>query len=434
MAEKLLTFPDGFLWGTASSAYQVEGNNTNNQWWHFEEQSGAIWHGERSGLACNWWRSAEGDFDLMQAMGLNAHRLSIEWSRVEPQPGRFDHAAIDRYRALIGGLRQRGIEPWVNFWHFTNPLWFEAKGGWEAAESVATFQRYVHTLTQALADLCDHWLTLNEPLVYLSQVYYRGIWPPLGRPRWQAPAVFRHLLLAHAAAYHTIHAVQPQAQVGNAQPFRAFRPACAESTPDRLAAWLKRYLFEDLWLSATTDGRIRPPIGIGEYHHPLRNSADFIGINYYSQDRVRFTLNPFKLLGEEQYPVGVELSDPTREGRAYSALLPEGLYETIKRVSRLGIPIYITENGLPDADDDQRPRWLLAHLQAVHRAISEGHDVRGYFHWCFSDNFEWHEGWKLRFGLVEMDPQTQERMIRPSGRLYAKIARNNAIQLGSWFR
>lgn len=421
-----LRFPAGFLWGTATSSHQVEGENTNNQWWAFEQQHGKIWRGERSGLACDWWRNAEVDFDLMQQLGLNAHRMSVEWSRIEPEPGRFDSTAIDRYREMLDGLRRRGMEPMVTLHHFTNPLWLERIGGWEKGEVVPYFQRYVRHVVQALGDLCNLWVTINEPLVYVAQGWVRGIWPPEKTNLFLALRVFRHMLQAHGAAYQTIHAVQPDAQVGYAMPVRVFSPSNPASWLDRKAAGLKRYIAEHVWLMGSIDGRIRFPLGLNEYHRTLEDSADFIGINFYTRDLVRFRLDPRLLFGEEHYHPEGEYSDSGWRG-VYSEYAPQALNQIVQEVNALHKPIYITENGLPDQDDDQRPRWLLGHLYELYRAIQDGCDVRGYFHWTFTDNFEWSEGWGLRFGLVELDPETQERRLRPSAVMFSEIARSNAI-------
>lgn len=421
-----LQFPEGFLWGTATSSHQVEGENTNNQWWEFEQRPGKIWRGERSGLACGWWRNAEVDFDLMQALGLNAHRMSVEWSRIEPEPGRFDHAAIDRYREMLDGLQRRGMRPMVTLHHFTNPLWLERRGGWEKAEVIPYFQRYVRYVVQALGDLCNLWVTINEPLVYVAQGWIRGIWPPEKTNLFLALRVFRHMLQAHGVAYQTIHAVQPNACVGYAMPVRVFSPSNPASWLDRKAAGLKRYIAEHVWLMGTVDGRMRVPLGLNEYHRTLEDSADFIGINFYTRDLVRFRLDPRTLFGEEHYhPMG-EYSDSGWRG-VYSEYVPQALNQIVHEVNIFRKPIYITENGLPDHDDDQRPRWLLGHLYELYRAIQAGCDVRGYFHWTFTDNFEWSEGWGLRFGLVELDPKTQERRPRPSAAMFSEIARSNAI-------
>lgn len=423
-----LTFPKGFLWGTASSAHQVEGNNTNNQWWRFEQQPGAIWHGDKSGLACDWWRNAEDDFDLMREFGMRAHRLSVEWSRIEPGPGEFDHRAIDRYRQILGALNDRGILPMVCFHHFSNPLWLEARGAWQRHECVERFQHFVRFTCSALSDLCQNWLTINEPLVYVNHSYIEGLFPPAQHNPLLALRVYRNLLLGHGVAYHTIHAIQPDAQVGNASAVRGFRGLRPEHTGDRFAANLARYLGEDIWFAAIQDGRIRPPLGAGEFHPLLKDSFDFLGLNYYTQTLMRFRPNPLAFFGERTVPENVELSDSGREG-PYSWYAPDELAAICRKVSAFGKPMMITENGLPDADDDQRPRWLLGHLRALHQAIQDGADVRGYFHWTFVDNFEWAEGWGLRFGLIELDPVTQERRPRPSAFLYRQIAETNQITL-----
>ncbi len=426
MSRDILQFPSGFLWGTATSSHQVEGNNTNNQWWLWEQTPGKIWHGDRSGLACDWWANAEQDFALMQQLGLQTHRLSIEWSRIEPQPGQFDHAAIDRYRQLLSDLHSRGLKPMVTLHHFTNPLWLERAGGWEQPEVVSRFQYYVRLIVSVLSDLCDLWLTINEPLVYLAQGWFRGIWPPEKPFSFTSLRVYRNLLLAHGVAYQTIHALQPHASVGAAMALRLFQPSNPRSKLDQMAAGIKRYIGEDIWLRSVADGHVRFPLGLGDYHSALAHSMDFVGINYYTRDLVRFTPDPRRLFGEEHFLPDGEFSDSGRRG-VYSELAPYGLYQLIRELGIYDVPIYITENGLPDRDDDQRPRWLLAHIAQVHRALMAGSDVCGYYHWTFTDNFEWSEGWGLRFGVVELEPATQLRTIRPSGYMLGAIARANGI-------
>jgi beta-glucosidase len=426
--QQLLNFPEKFRWGTSTASHQVEGNNTNNQWWVFEQKPGAIWYGDRSNLACDWWRNAEQDFDRMAELGLNAHRLSVEWSRIEPEPGEFSHVALDRYRQMLDGLRSRGIEPMVTLHHFTEPRWLTRIGGWENGAAVAFFRRYVEQTVRALGDLCTIWVTINEPMIFVTQGWFRGHWPPGKTNFFVALRVVRHLLNAHAEAYHAIHAIQPDAQVGYAKHVRLFRALRPTSQLDRYAAGLKRWLFEHVWVAATTDGRLRPPLGQLQQNKRIANTYDFIGINYYTRDSVQFVFNPLAMFGHESFPEDSELSDAGRHG-AFSQFDPEGLGQVCREVTRFrpGIPIYITENGVPDREDRFRPRWLLAHLYQIHRAIKEGCNVRGYYHWSFVDNFEWAEGWGLRFGLFALDPQTQERTPRPSAALYGQIARQNGI-------
>lgn len=419
-------FPAGFRWGTASSSHQTEGNNRNNQWWRFEQQPGAIALGHSSGVACNWWENAEADFDRIAQFGLNTHRLSLEWSRIEPHPGKVDYTALDRYRAMLSALHERGIQPWIALHHFTNPLWLENDGGWENPTVVHRFTAYAQKVVEYLGDLCQHWLTINEPLIYLGQGWLNGTWPPHHPNTLLAVRVFRNLLYAHAGAYHTIHNAQPHAQVSIAKAMRYFDPARPRHVGDHIAARLRRYLFEDLWFTATIQGRLLPPLGMGQVDSILANTLDFIGINYYARYQVTFSPNPAHIFGIDGYTLGHELSDSTSRG-PYSQFDPEGLRVICHHVQRYGKPIYITEHGLPDQNDHQRPRWIVAQLAELHRAIAEGCDIRGYFHWTLVDNFEWNDGWTMHFGLIAMDPITQVRTPRPSAALYGEIARANAL-------
>jgi beta-glucosidase len=421
-----LTFPEGFRWGTASSSHQTEGNNHNNQWSRFEQQPGAIARGHRSGIACNWWENAEADFDRIAALGLNTHRLSLEWSRIEPRPGHFDENALQRYRQMLLALHERGIQPWIALHHFTNPLWLEDKGGWEKPSIIERFATYAQKVVAHLGDLCQHWLTINEPMIYLGHGWMRGTWPPHRRNPLLAMRVYRHMLYAHAAAYHTIHAAQPKAQVSVAKAMRHFDPARPTHPGDRLAALLRRHLFEDLWFQATVYGHLLPPLGRGQFDAALANTLDFIGINYYARYQVTFSPNPAALFGRDGYTLGRPFSDSTSRG-PYSQFDPDGLAIICQRLQRYGKPLYITEHGLPDQDDDQRPLWIVAQLAELHRAMQAGCNIRGYFHWTLVDNFEWNDGWTMHFGLISMDVETQTRTPRPSASIYGEIARTNQL-------
>lgn len=423
-------FPSGFLWGAATAAHQVEGNNHNNQWWAWEQTPGHIYQNQRSGLACNWWTpgGAEADFELAQALGQNAHRLSVEWSRLEPVEGEFDAAAFGRYREMLRALRSRGLTPMVTLHHFTNPLWFEEQGAWLNPRSVALFQRFAERVAVELGDLVDLWCTINEPNVHAMLSYLLGEHPP-GLRSMAAPfRVMRHLLLGHAAAYRAIHRLDGRAQVGLVLHFRPFVPATASARLDQWAAAVQNYLFSDCLLTAIQDGILRPPLGRGQTVGPLIDSSDFIGVNFYTRELVRFDLRaPGNLFGQRFLAPSGETSDLMSSGLAYSELAPDSLERLLLRLATIGKPIFITECGLPDADDDQRARFLITHLAAVQRALQAGAPVKGFFHWTLVDNFEWAEGWLLRFGLIELDRDTQARRPRPSARTYADICRANAI-------
>jgi beta-glucosidase len=236
------------------------------------------------------------------------------------------------------------------------------------------------------------------------------------------------MLRAHAAAYRTIHQMDGQAQVGLAHHIAVFDPADPSSTFDRLIATVHDRLFNAISLYAPDDGIIRFPVGMGLVHGPLIDSQDFIGVNYYVHYRVRFDPKR-RIQGFARYlfPPGAPLTDVKMNGEPYSALSPEGFYQALQRAARLGKPIFVTENGCPDAADRVRPRLLATYLPQMHRALREGADIRGYFHWTLVDNFEWADGWGLRFGLIELDVPTGRRRVRPSGHFYGEIARANAL-------
>jgi len=222
-----LKFPDGFLWGAATAAHQVEGGNANNDWWAWEQTPGHIKHGDKSTIACDWWRGERyrGDFDLAQSFHQNAHRLSVEWSRIEPREGEWNADAFAFYRRVLSALLERGMTPLVTLHHFTNPLWLRAQGAWETEAVVPLFGRFATRVAQELGDLCDFWITFNEPMVYTYTGYVNAKWPPGKSDFGLAMRVLTNVLRGHAVAYHAIHRVQPHARVGLAHNILAFKPA-----------------------------------------------------------------------------------------------------------------------------------------------------------------------------------------------------------------
>ncbi len=427
MDDSRLSFPERFLWGTATAAHQVEGNNTNNDWASFEQQPGAIWHGDRSGIACDWWRNAERDFDLMAEMGHNTHRLSVEWSRIEPEEGAFDPSAMRRYREMLQGLHNRGIEPMVTLSHFTTPLWLARQGGWSNPVVVDHFRRFVLHTADQLGDLVTLWCTINEPNVYAAFGYALGEHSPGEKSPGLYFRVLAYQLKAHAATYRAIHALDGSAQVGLVKNVQIFEPLHPTNRAEAALARLLDVMFNELTLRAVVDGRLRFPLSSSlATHGPLVDSVDFWGVNYYQRQRVSLTRQDGGRLSVLQPTPGAPVSDSGRNG-TYGEIYPSGIYRVLDRMRQYGKPIYVTENGLPDDDDDLRPGFLVRHLAHVHRAISKGADVRGYYHWSFTDNFEWAEGWALRFGLVALDHNTQVRTSRPSARLFSDIVGANAL-------
>ncbi|MGC2697099.1 MAG: family 1 glycosylhydrolase [Candidatus Angelobacter sp.] len=417
-------FPPDFVWGVATSSHQVEGGNSNNQWTTWE-QRGKIKSKDCVGLACDWWRNAEQDFDLAQSLGVNALRLSVEWSRIEPEEGKWNDDALARYREMLRALHDRGMRPFVTLHHFTNPLWFEAKHAFAAKESVALFQRFTRRVVTALGDLCHDWITFNEPNVYASLGYFLGEFPPGKKGRFlQAARVTRNLCLAHAAAYRTIHSLQANANVGWAQHYVVFKPRRPESAIDRwLCAFIDRR-FNDNFSEGILSGRAPFPLNKMGYEVPeVKSTCDFVGINYYSRLRVGFAPRSLKTLflqisvppHKPQGDSGIEVP--------YGEVYPEGLRRAVEHFAAFKKPLFILENGVPDRADRIRPWVIESTLGQMRALLTEGVDLRGYFHWTLTDNFEWGEGWHLRFGLYELDPATQKRTARPSAQLYARLIR-----------
>lgn len=419
MAKAEMIFPQDFLWGTATAALQVEGNNVHSDWWQWEQQPGRILQGDRSGLACNWWENAEADLDLAAEMGTNAHRMSLEWSRIEPVPSLFDEDALERYRQILKAMHARGLEPMVTLHHFSNPVWLVERGDFNSPTITDYFQRYVSKVVAALGDLVPKWITINEPMVYVFYRYLQGAFPAPQKQGWVAAFEgMRNLMACHAVAYHQIKEQYPQALVGMAKNVPVFEFRSANPVGHWWAKQVNR-LFNELWMQGMVTGKLAAPVGWGRIRH-LAGSFDFVGINYYTRFFVKFP--PIGGLYETDWGANAVVSDGN-----YGEVYPAGLFKVIQDATQFNKPIYITENGLPDRNDHLRPGFLLTHLREVWRAISFNYPVMGYYHWSLTDNFEWDRGWTQRFGLIEMNPETQERSWRRSGRLYQEMCRHNSI-------
>lgn len=421
MIEATYTFPRGFLWGTATAAHQVEGNNTNNQWWQWE-QSG---HTKgASGLACDWWSGRwREDFDRAAEGGQKAHRLSVEWSRIQPTPDKWDEDALERYRTMLRGLRDRGLSPMVTLHHFTDPLWLVEQKGWETQDVVPLFERFVRKTVEALQEYCSLWCTINEPNVYAPLGYIAGIWPPgVQQPRL-AFQVLANMVRGHAAAYRTIHELQPQAMVGYAL---HYRPMVSRSwSPlDALARHTRDLGLNLGFPTAIRDGIMRAPVG-GTAIPEARGMQDFVGLNYYTTETVWFDLlDPAELFTHSGFRRDADLSE-----HGAAANIPQGFYDSIRWATRFhpNTPIYITENGVESSDDILRRRFLAQHIHQLWRALNFNDPIKGYFHWTLVDNFEWERSWAHRFGLWALDTATQRRTKRLSADLYAAICKQNAL-------
>ncbi|MBZ9578735.1 glycoside hydrolase family 1 protein [Patescibacteria group bacterium] len=401
--EKVLKFPEGFLWGTATSAYQVEGGIENSDWTKDFP----------AGRACDHYNLFEKDFGLLRKLNQNTFRLSIEWSRIEPEPGHFNEKELEHYWQVLHTLKMRDIKTMVTLHHFTNPLWLAKIGGWTNSKIVSYFSRFAERIFDEYSDLVDFWITINEPLVYASISYLKGRWPPKKTTTHPPPSrlqrapnpvlflkVVKNQITCHKKIYKIFHKTKRSVRVGIAKNNNYFQPFNPISPLDRLIAIIYRYFWSYFFLNR------------------IKNHLDFIGLNYYSRDKVGL---PFPKRTEDE----VKLSDIGWQ------ICPEGIYHVLKELKKYNLPIYITENGLADAKDRLRKDFIRDHLYWVHKAISEGADVRGYLHWSLIDNFEWDSGFEPRFGLIEIDYKTLKRKIRKSAKFYAKICKNNQLTLNS---
>jgi beta-glucosidase len=416
-------FPKGFLWGTATSSHQVEGSPAASDWAEWETGPGHILEGATSSQACGWWKGRwKDDFDLAAASGQNAHRLSVEWSRLEPEPDRWDSDALDQYEAMARGLLERGMMPMVSLHHFTHPKWFMESGGWLREDSAVRFEKLVEKVVHRLKNLVGLWVTINEPNVLAYTAHLAGVFPPGEQDLGRTIKVMASLTRAHAAAYRTIHRIQPGALVGMAHHVRGMRPRSPLNPLDRLVARIRSSAFNDTIPRALKDGHFRI---LGQRHHipEAAGTQDFIGLNYYTEEAIQFDpAKPGELFSRGAFPPDADLS-PT----GFIANEPLGFWRALSWAHSFRLPIYVTENGTEDAYDGFRPRYLATHLRQLWRAANSNWQVKGYFHWTLVDNFEWERGWTQRFGLWELDPETQERRKRPSADFYAEVCRENGL-------
>jgi len=415
-------FTKDFLWGTATAAAQVEGTNNLNTWSAWEQEEGRILNQDRAGLACDWWGGRwREDFDRAQAGAQNAHRLSIEWSRIQPAPDRWNEDALDRYREMLIGLVDRKMTPMVTLHHFSEPLWVAEMGGWENEAIVDLFEVFVKKSVAALMPYCHLWVTINEPNVFAFNAYVDGVFPPGKKDVKAALNVLRNMVLAHARAYHAIHALQVEARVGTAINYRGFKPASGLPT-DYWMAKLHHHLFNDLFPKALQTGVFKV-LTKKEKLSQVSGTQDFLGLNYYTNDYVRFTLlEPDQFFSRRFFQKNSILSES-----GFIAHDPQGMIDCVKWGHQFGVPMMVTENGVDDSEDILRPRYILEHLHALWQVINDNYPVEGYFHWTLVDNFEWERGWSQRFGLWGLDLETQARIRRASVDLYAEICRLNGI-------
>jgi len=419
-------FPDSFLWGAATSAHQVEGGNRLNDWWRFEQVPGNVHGGDVSGDACRHYERFDEDFALAAADGHNAHRLSIEWSRIEPARGVWNSTEVAHYHAVFAALKKHGLLPVVTLHHFTNPLWIADRGGWENRETVDHFEAFARFCAKEYGGEVDWWCTVNEPEVFAFRGWSEGIWPPKKRDDGAALTVIAHQLEAHGRAYRAIHAEDrtdadgdgQAARVGFAKHRPQLVPARWWSPLDCIRAFVEHRVFNHAVEQAAHTGTIDlgiPGVRRVKRHLPeLKGALDWYGLNYYTRWQVH-------AIGREAHAAkaGAPQNDLGWE------IWAEGLGHAVREAARLGRPVLITEHGVADAADRWRPKLIEDSLAALANEIARGVPVLGYLHWSLLDNFEWSDGYRGRFGLYAIDfadPALTRRRTR-SAEVLAGFAR-----------
>ncbi len=402
-------FPEGFYWGAATASYQVEGGIESTDW---AEAS----RSERvppCGLACDHFNRYEEDFDIAKKLGHSAHRFSIEWARVELSEGNFDMEAIAHYRRVLESLKKRDIKPFVTIWHFTLPLWFSKSGGFERTDSPEVFAHYASFIVEQLGDLCDHFSTMNEPNVFGSNGWLRGSWPPFKRfavtdlvsitnsgrvhesqaskgfkPLFLYLRIMKNLARAHNSAYLDIKKVSPKTEVSVVKHVIVFASNC--NPFNKIKALISNYIWTSIFMNR------------------VYKKCDSIGLNYYFYTK----------FGDDK---------EWRKTDMDWNFAPSHIYDALMILNKYKLPLFVSEAGLADASDDGRAEYIKSQVNAMWKAIQDGADVRGHMYWSLLDNYEWALGFGKRFGLVEVNYETQERIVRPSALVYKKICESNAV-------
>ncbi len=401
-------FPEGFLWGSATASYQVEGGIENVDWAKAARE-GRV---PVCGRACEHYTRYASDFDIAKELGHNCHRISIEWARIEPEEGKFDEKEIEHYRAVLAALRERRLKPFITLWHFTLPQWFADNGGFENPDSPKIFARYCAYVAQKLGNDCRHFATMNEPTVFASNGWVRGTWPPfkewpgMGYALKEVPGhrhiekaasignvftyyrVLNNLVRAHNAAYKAMKAVEFGAEIGVVHQVLLFH---ADSNPlNKILAWLMNWHWTHRFMSR------------------IRHSCDSIGVNYYLHKKFGDTSTYEKTdMGWDVYP--------------------EGITASLLMLKRYDRPMWVSEAGVADATDKIRADYITRLIRGMQKAMEQGAYIRGFMYWSLLDNYEWAQGFDKRFGLVEIDYTTLERKVRPSAYVYKKIIEQNGL-------
>ena len=420
-----IILPKSFYWGTATASHQVEGGCTNNNWYAWENNftsvgSSKIKNNQIAGNACEHWERYKDDVKLIKNLGLTHYRLSLEWSKIEPMNGQYNEKAINHYIEVIDYLIKEDLVPVITLHHFTNPIWFEDLGGFEKERNIKYFISFCKMIFPLFSDKVNTWCTINEPEVFSVMGYFAGVFPPGKKSPQTTVEVLKNLLVAHTKVYHELKKMPngTSCRIGIVKNIMQFDPYRRWNLLDWIVCRVTNKIYNDIALDYLTKGTIKVnyPLFI-KLNFSMRNAAyatDFLGLNYYSHNHLKFKMDKYEFF-ENAYMENDILTD-----MPYT-IYAEGFYQAIKQAAKIGKPIIITENGIADSKDDRREIFIRRYIYAMNKAIDEGINVEGYFYWSLMDNFEWAEGYDMKFGLYEVDFKTQKRTLRKGALAFKEI-------------
>jgi beta-glucosidase len=416
-----VSFPKNFIWGTATAAHQIEGNNENTNWGEWEKDSTHIKDKSNAKVAVDGWNRAKDDVKLMKDLGVNSYRFSLAWNKIEPAHGEINEAALHHYDDLIDELKANNIEPMITLHHFTHPQWFEQLGAFEKDENIKYFVEFSKLVFARYHDRVKFWVTLNEPNVFVTSAYFNTVFPPGNANSKIGGEVLKNMLKAHVEVYKALKPPESgtqNIQIGLATSIFQFEPMRRWHLGDWAIARSSDAIFNETILGFFRNGTMNfnVPLDTSFVYTDLEapKTLDFIGVNYYSHFAYKFDFDFKKATNS----IAVPDEEPT--DMPYT-IYTEGIYRAIEDAAKLKKPIIITENGIADAKDDRRGKYIKQSLYAVSKAIKDGYDIRGYYYWSLMDNFEWAEGYTQKFGLYEVNLQTRERKLREGSKAFVEI-------------
>ena len=427
-----IVFPDSFIWGTATASHQVEGG-CNNNWSEFEkgykdDGEPNIKDAQISGDACDHWNRSSDDIKLIKDLGVKHYRFSLEWSKIEPEKGVYCKNALSHYSTMIDELISNGIQPVVTLHHFAHPIWFDEIGAFEEEDNISHLVAFSKRVFEEYSDRVKYWCTINEPGVVAIQGYFTGMFPPGLNNGKLTAEVYKNLLESHVQIYHQLkkHKNASKVKIGIVKNINQFEPWSRYNLFDWMFTLAMNHVFNWSAINFFKSGKLKFRVPFMMWHSHVnkkaKDSLDFFGLNYYSHNHIKF--NPFR----KDFSDLMYRKEDTLTDMPYT-IYAEGMYRAIKLVSSLGYPIIITENGVADKEDNIRAEYIAKYLYAVRKAMHNGYNVIGYYYWSLMDNFEWAFGYDMRFGLYEVDFDTQERRLRDGSKTFIDIVKGHDSEI-----